>query len=195
MPDTPRHRFSLSDTMILIAALAFSLVLVRYVVSLNLLEIPPAPGRLGWFGRVQLVAISFASPVLITLSLAFFVISLRPPRPPLRCLAREPGFVAMAVVVATTLYYLVHLAMRLIANYYSTPSLVQSHYIWISSNLCILIGLNIAVGWFILALQGNWTAASSGPRQVSTVLGTTWIGIWVLDDLCRFTYMIYVNYF
>lgn len=41
MPDPPRRRFSLSDIGILIAAIALGLGLVRYAVSLKLLEIPP----------------------------------------------------------------------------------------------------------------------------------------------------------
>ena len=59
---------------------------------------------------------NLASPMLVALSSAAFVIALRRPRPALRVLAREPGFVAMAVIVMTTGNYLVHFTARQVAN-------------------------------------------------------------------------------
>ncbi len=112
----PRRRFNLSDILILVAATALSLVVVRYIVALNLLNTPDR-----YSNMVAIVAINLASPVLVALSLAAFLICIRQPRLPLRRLARDPGFVAMSVVVMTTVYYVVHLTMRLIASYYSEP--------------------------------------------------------------------------
>jgi hypothetical protein len=182
----------------LIAATALGLLHVRYVLVLNLLAISLPVGdptaRLTWF---KTMVIGFSSPVLIALSMGVFVISLRRPRPPLRCLAREPGFVAMAVIVMTTVYYLFHLAIRAISNYYSTlsPSLYSSHYLHIFGNIFIAAGFNVAVAWFVLALQGNWRPRSIWAGGLSAALGCTWVAIRVLDDFYYIFRMIYIDNF
>jgi hypothetical protein len=196
MIDGPRRRFNLSDISILIAATALGLVAVRYVLALDLLNSTSVAGsRANWHDLAFTLAMNLASPVLVALSLAAFVLGLRPPRRSTRLLARDPGFVAMSVVVATTAYYLVHLAMRVIANYYSDPPLSSTHIIWFMSNLFVTLGWNIAIAWFVLALQGNWQSRPIRDGGLAAALGCTWIVVGIAVDLRQFARMIYVNYF
>ena len=196
MLDPPRRRLSLSDASILIAATALGLVMARYVVGLNLMAISPTPGdRAARIERIWMVTIHLASPMLVTLSLAAFAISLRRPRPPLRRLAREPGFVALAVIAMTTAYYSVHFAARLCGNYYSSPPLFSTHVLWMFANLFIELGWNVALAWFVLALQGNWSPRSIWAGGIGAALGCTWIAVRALHDLHQFFRLIYYNYF
>ena len=78
---------------------------------------PAPPGDpTAHFTRILTAGMNLASPMLVALSSAAFVIALRRPRLALRVLAREPGFVAMAVIVMTTGNYLVHFTARQVAN-------------------------------------------------------------------------------
>jgi hypothetical protein len=182
--------------LILVAATALGLVLVRYIVTLNLLnDQTGSNNRTVRSDRMYLLAIHLVSPILTALSLAAFVIGLRQPRLSLRRLAREPGFVAMSVVVMTTVYFIVHLALRVIANYYSEPPLFSTHILWVLSNMFSSVGWNIAIAWSVLALQGNWRLRSIRDGKLSAILGCTWVAAWILTDGRQIFRMIRINYF
>lgn len=195
MLDPSRRRLSLSDTSILIAATAFGLVIVRYFFTVDLWALRPAPvDRFERIMRILTVAMHLASPVLVALSLAAFAIDLRPPRPPLRRLAREPGFVAMAVVSLTTSYFLVHFAARECGSYDSTPPMHWTNLSWVFANLFVGLGWNVAIAWFVLALQGHWRPRSLFTGGIGAALGCTWIAAGILHDSLQLFRIIYYNY-
>jgi hypothetical protein len=199
MLHTPRRRLSLSDAAIVIAAIALGLVPARYVVALDLPSIKLSPSdATARLTRILTAGMTLASPVLIALSLAAFVISLRQPRPPLRSLAREPGFVAMAVIVMTTGYHLLHYAVKVTVCYHSTSSsslLLPVYYVGLLTNIFLESGWNVAVAWSVLALQGNWRRRSRWNGGLGVALGCTWVAIRASYDLYQILRMIYVQIF
>ena len=86
-----RSRLSIADGMIAVAAVAVGLVLVRQTLPIN--EVSPAWAGLAMNGSV------LAADLLAPISFALLAIRLRPPRPPLRRLARQPGFAACLAAV------------------------------------------------------------------------------------------------
>src|SRR5687767_7658719 len=107
---SPRCRpISIVDGMVLVAAIAFSFLLVKDSKEYN--------GTLfarGWFdephhltdgsdipylGSITSIIRRGAVPLLLPASFAMFTIRLRTPRPVLRRLGRQPGFAATSAVV------------------------------------------------------------------------------------------------
>jgi hypothetical protein len=94
---TPKRYFTLVDVVILIAATAGGLALLR-----------PALDDLKFLGGWDWAEMAtsffygllYAPPLLIAWSVGTLALSLRQPRPPLRILARSPGFVINTAVVA-----------------------------------------------------------------------------------------------
>jgi hypothetical protein len=145
--------------------------------------------------RLAGLAIHYTAPVLLTVSLAAFAVALRPPRPPLRRLAREPGFVALAVVVLSFSYYATHFVLRLVANYRSTPSLFGTHYLWMLANGLLSTGWDIAIAWTVLALQGNWRRLPAATGVLGVAIGILYIAISTFLSLLQIFETMKINYF
>lgn len=196
MLEPVRRRFTLSDVAILIAAAALGIVQLRYVVDMNLSSLRrPNGSPMARIDQYVLMAIHYAAPVLFTLSLAALAISLLPSRPPLSRLAREPGFVALAIIALSIFYYAIHLVSRVVANYYSGPLLSSSHYLWMLANCLLSTGWDVAVAWFVLALQGNWKHRPIPTEVLGMILGFIYIIISTSYSIYAIFNMMKTNYF
>jgi hypothetical protein len=103
MSPTQRRRFTLIDATVLIAATAVALVPVRYAFSFGLVQGLPATwdvesGASFAFGLTWIV-----TPLLITWSVALWILRLRQPRPRLRRLFRQPGMAATTAILCALL--------------------------------------------------------------------------------------------
>ena len=94
--------------------------------------------------------------VLVCWTLAFFVVRLRQPRPPLRHLVRQPGMVACGV------WLLGMLLGICISTFEDHPHL--------GLVVVVLTACAIAVAWTILPLLGRWKRNLAG--------STAWAEFW-----------------
>src|SRR5262245_26651114 len=95
-PSAPR-RFTVIDAMVLIAATAVALVLMRPLLEeMRLLAVHPLGDAL----RLGLTVSVLLEPMALTLSLAVGLLRLREPRPRLRRVFRQPGMATCMAVLA-----------------------------------------------------------------------------------------------
>jgi hypothetical protein len=194
MRPSQSRRCTLLDVMALIAATAIGFYLVR-TYSLNVLnsDLTHYP----FIPRLLLTiwaAILAVLPVPALWSIALLGLRLRRPRPDLRRLVRQPGFVAAGAV---TLVAAVRMAgfLVLIARTFGRTTLGALYDVWAMSffrgpiNGATLynsayfassaIGTSMAVAavWLLLAASGRWRSEPGWLDGLGRVLGTFWIAI------------------
>ena len=193
---TPR-RFLLSDAIVLVAATAVGLFVVRpYYAVTSIDSSPPfagAPWIVGWASCVWNCLV-LAFPIVMAWTLAIVGLRLRPPRPRWRQLVRQPGFVAGLMAAAV-------LAVRLIGFATMCARLVgqpQLYVMWVGrtggggahmglppGNLYFeldhflgtmaLIGVSVAATWIFLLAAGAWRPERGWIDRTGRALGSFWI--------------------
>lgn len=175
------RRFVLLDAMILIAATAFGLSIVRSqpVVFLNRPEILGGSRVLeGLLNRTVTI-----EPLLMMCTLAWLILALRTPRPRLRRLARRPGFVACCAATV---------AFALGAPLCGVPIWTEAEYAvtfsyWVEM-LSSMIGAGVAASWALLALGRRWRTEPSWIDRGGRFLGALWIAFVPANLLVMFWY-------
>jgi hypothetical protein len=194
MPTSLSRRCTLLDVMALIAATAIGLCLVRTysleAINDNLTQYPFIP-------RILLTiwaAILAVLPVPAVWSIALFGLRLRRPRPALRRLVRQPGFVAAGAV---TLVAAVRMAgfLVLIARTFGRTTLGALYDVWAMSffrgpidvatlynsvyfaSSAIGTSMAVAAAWLLLAVSGRWRSEPGWLDGLGRILGTFWIAI------------------
>jgi hypothetical protein len=180
--------------MALIAVTAFGFYLVR-TYSLNVLDCDLT--HYPFIPRLLLTiwaAILAVLPVPVLWSIALFGLRLRRPRPDLRRLVREPGFVATGAV---TLVVAVRLAgfLVLIARTFGRTTLGALYDVWAMAffrgpidvatlynsvyfaSSAIGTSMAVAAAWLLLAVSGRWRSEPGWLDGLGRVLGTFWIAI------------------
>jgi hypothetical protein len=177
MRKTPRRKFTLSDAMILVAATALALALMRHRGPLDIESQRLYINILNQL-RDNILTISFVAAMW---SLAGLVLRLRQPRPDVRFLTRQHGMVAfMAAAVV--------LAIRLI-NFGSVLSIlvIDGAYFWpgmsaldwdpeLLRGIPSEIGCAVAAACIIQATGGRWRSEPSWIDRMGRILGIYWIG-------------------
>lgn len=209
------RRLTLIDIMILIAALAAGLALTRTfgdfltvfrgirvtrmngpeIMSQHMVE---TSDYLNWMtaelykpllkGEILYWARRLAfwpGPCLACLSLATMLISLRSPRPPLRRVCRQAGFVAGAAFLVAAGVAAVHQPQLLLTQSPVTIS-VQTFYwrdwwleLWFA--LPSAAGFAVAVAWLTLILVRGWPPSAGWPDRLGRILGACWIGMAIVS--------------
>jgi hypothetical protein len=169
------RKFTLFDAVVSVAALAVALAFSRTQLTYlwaNLCAIP-IRGSAGWAGvwsylrtrtdvTRSIVMFSF-TPLycfLFAWTLAFLVMRLRKPRPPLRNLVKQPGMVACEVLLSGMI-----LTFCLALN---------EGYQLLASVTVISTAFAIPVAWTSLALRGRWAAEPSWIDRLGRGLGICW---------------------
>jgi hypothetical protein len=163
----PRQRFTLLDAMALVAGFAVGLGLMRGL-SPNQFLLPFDPvgpmspnwGR-PWTSREWVVwAVNlvqsrsyYLMPLIVTLSVTVLMIRLRPPRPRLSRLMRQPGIVAMVAVSTMAAVWFPFLTMLTIQKYFD-PMSIQFFY----SAMATSFATAVASCWITLLVGGRWRA-------------------------------------
>jgi hypothetical protein len=177
--------FRLSDAMILMAALAVALIWDRsriidpvgWISSLRNYPIAGLVQRLLMVDAVN--ALVSIPPLLAVASVAVLALRLRRPRPPLNVLAREPGTVACAVAS----FIMVPASLVILTRHYQASGSLgvawkragidlQPEYL---GGLTFLIGLAIAVTWFVIKSRRWWVPAAGWLDRLGRLLGVGWI--------------------
>ena len=194
MPTSKSRKCTLLDVMALIAATAIGLYFVRTysleALNSNLEHYPLIP-------RILLTiwaAILAVLPLPALWSIALFGLRLRRPRPALRRLVRQPGFVAAGAV---TLVSAVRLAgfFVLMARTFGHTTLGALYDVWAMSffrgpiNVATLYNtayfassacgtsMAVAAAWLLLAVSGRWRSEPGWLDVLGRALGIFWIAI------------------
>lgn len=215
MPPTPPgpvrphdRRFSVADGLVLIGASAIGLALVRgwrYPRWCGLM-IGFFPGSMQSPGRRTLhaiqVAVSWAIPFAMSLTVACLVLRLRSPRPSLRRVARHPGTVACLAALAAMAFRMGEEVFLWVLGYltrpqsivhlpsppfirFDNPGLHRPAGEWLRNALLEMfpnlvsasVVVAIAVAWCVLRVSGRWRPAAGWIDRFGRWLGWFWIGL------------------
>jgi hypothetical protein len=181
---TTRRRFTLRDTAILVASTGVGLWLGRsYLFNESTVFGTTGLAR-GWWSWA-----AAAWMVLMPVQLGLLGLSVVPPRPRLRRLARQPGFLA-GVAVASTVATNVVQAATTFATYMTRGA--NPFATWLHNNLIAIsapyrLAPVILLAWVIVALQRGCRRSHDWVETSARLLGVAWIIAWC-------TYMI-INIF
>jgi hypothetical protein len=170
----------IADLMILVVATAGALFLVN---QLRAGDNGLPPGALG----VALWIQTWITPWLSMMTLAFFVMRLRRPRPPFRLMFRQPGAIA-AVLALSNLGYIGMLTLGRLAvrgtrgsATFSFPTplaqVLGDFFLFMS----IQAGPMIAGAWIALRLTGRLRRERGWLDGLGTIVGATWILIAIVQ--------------
>ena len=197
MPAPAPRRLTISDAMLIVAAVAVGLIAIRPF----LLELGPGATidalvvRLRAMPRTDLIRTIpalglMAAPTLASLSLALVALRLRRPRPRLHRLVRQPGFTAcFASVVACLACASAILALR--GTYFMDSiggsddiGLAQLFAAIVLSSSVVASGF-VILTWLGLAISRNWRPEPGWIDRFGRVLGVFWLvmfglGIWAV---------------
>jgi uncharacterized membrane protein YidH (DUF202 family) len=160
------RRFKLADGLILIAAVAAGLGITRFHADLHRQDM----GRFDAVSAFELALMSIYWSALLMM-MALIPMRLRRPRPPMRRLRRQPGFIACVAVVLAAAFVILDWA----------PSLFSRSPNWFAANILSFIsspwkiGPIVVTAWLVLALSGRWQSESSWIDRSGRFLGIAWI--------------------
>jgi hypothetical protein len=179
--------------MILVAASAVAFVIVRPIIS-------------GVFYReprwIRYLAVIISGLVVWTPTLLF--LRLRSPRPPLRRLARQPGFAASlagtSIIVlgalAVGLLALVRVSRRgavgiraLLDTDFPIPVTDALWWVTVVLHFGAVVGPAIIGAWLLLAISGRRRPARGWIDPLGRVLGILWIVLFVVNCYARLSYL------
>jgi hypothetical protein len=187
---TPRWRFRLSDSLILVAAFGVALALSRSLVWPGvprfLFDQPDEPSWKKYLSSYYVLGIGsrFSSMLAIGLLIVF----LRAPRPGLRKLFRQPGAVACLAVVVTMVVNGIQAGAWVLFRTVAIGGVTDSFQpVWESR-----IAPAVVAAWTALWLGGRWRAEPSALDRAGRLVGLYWVyfaaSAWIdLDMLSRVT--------
>jgi hypothetical protein len=177
---TPRS-FTLFDAIVSVAAMGLALAFARLslIYMWSNLRTIPIGGPAGWAGvwtylrtrtdvTVSIVMFTFSwlDSLLLCWTLAYVIMRLRKPRPPLRRLVRQPGMVACEV-------WLLGMFLGICLQVEAYPLLAPI--------AVVSTGFAIPTTWAILALRGRWDTEPSWIDRLGRGLGVCWSAIILLQ--------------
>jgi hypothetical protein len=160
------RRFTLADGLISIAAVAAGLGIATFHADLHRRD-------MGNFDAVSAVDLTLKSIywTALLMMIALIPMRLRRPRPPMRRVRRQPGFIACVAVGLATAFVILDWA----------PSVFGAHSDWfVAKFLSIIssartIGPIVATAWLVLGLSGRWQCESTWIDRLGRILGIAWI--------------------
>jgi hypothetical protein len=180
----PRRRFTLLDTMILVAATAAGYAVVQWssplIVGEPILDVLREMSSLGEIGTTVALLSLIAMPVIASWSLALIPLRLIGPRPRWRRLARQPGLVA-ALAVATTVGFLA--MVWTVAAFVVGLGILSGFVELVIPMLPISLGLAVLVSWLTLIAGRRWRPEPSWVDRLGRALGISWILLAIASPL------------
>jgi hypothetical protein len=175
--DSPRRSLTFADLLILIAGLAVAFSLIRAYAYVDHVLFPTLS-----FGSRQAIVAS-SSLALVGLSLGTLALRLVPPRPPLRRLVRQPGFLATLAVASNAVSQTVSRLCGLLTG----PAMsTRQWYTWAHNWLFSLwvpffVGPAIFLACVIGVLGGFALRRADWVEHLGRVLAFVWLLYWVLN--------------
>jgi hypothetical protein len=176
-PDQPRRRFNLGDVMVLVAASAIALVLLKTAVGLRLFT--PAPKSLPFRNLIEYLSVAGGC-ILVPLTLALIASSLRDRRASRRDVIQGVGFVSCVTLVLAAILPVVYFMVRVAkAQEWLTDDGINPDLAVGFNNMFGVLKLEagpmIAGAWLALALTGRWRVGPSWPDRVGCLVGACYI--------------------
>jgi hypothetical protein len=183
MTSMPRRRFTIADAMILMAATAAGLALIRSK-GMDFSQ-PPTNGALRIVNLV-FTANRATFPFLMTWTPALLILGLMSPRPVWRRLFRQPGMAACSaatLVMAIELIPFVLYAMTL-----GVETAISKGFLVRMNQLVVTYAQNVPFSiegaWATLVLSGLWRCERTWIDRVGTILGIVWIAGQIVEQGC-----------
>jgi len=151
------------DAMIVMAAIAVGLALARVAFS-GCYPRRPIPAGFQRFYAIE-CGHAAAFPCVASLTIAFPLLRVRRPRPPLARVMRQPGIIACCTSV-------VQLGAGGVAVASSVGGTSLSNFTFVLSPI---IGLSVAGAWAVLWLNGWWRPEPGWVDAMGRALGACWI--------------------
>ena len=111
-------------------------------------------------GSIVMLSFTSLECLLVSWTLAFFIMRLRKPRPPLSRLVRQPGMVACEA-------WLLGMFLGICISMFEA-------YPLLGPVVVVLTACAIPVAWTVLALRGRWEAEPNWIDRLGRVLGVCW---------------------
>jgi hypothetical protein len=168
MPVAQSRRFTLADSMVLIAATAVGLSVTKPYAEF----LWDRSGAImsHWAARAVATINGLVPPTLAALTLAVLVLRLRRPRPRLRRVFRQPGAVASAAVATSAVLGALMVAYSAAVSGWSDPNLPIGITAAMAASL-------VTGSWMALAIGGRWHPERSWPDRAGRTLGWWWVGL------------------
>jgi hypothetical protein len=171
MPNSSRRRITLSDVLVLIAATAAALALLR--ISMSGIRARPMSRSSGTLIASYIsTGQSYAGCFLPPLTLAILALNFRKPRVSIRRLARGPGFIACAAATTGVVLYSLVCALQIAVGKLSLDPASVSRITMSFASYALLM---VAGAWLSLALGTGWRSETSWVGWAGRVLGIVWI--------------------
>ncbi len=177
------RKFNLIDAMALVAATAIGLMMVRSLglpFDWKVLFLGLPEGQSGFNAlRSGFTLVLALSPILALWTIALLFLRLRNPRPTVRTLTRQPGFVCTFAVALTIAVGVANLAIATVITWARHGWSITAPYSgWLWAFACSLpafCGHALAMAWVFQALSGNLCSEPSWIDRAGRALGITWI--------------------
>jgi hypothetical protein len=177
----PRRRFNMADGLIITAATATTLALLRDAPDWS--HHVFIGGNFAGYGHPPLALRVAARAIyaLIPWTVAIFLVGLRQPRPPLRRLVLQPGMAACGAVVLWVGFK----TLLLLAMMIGVPQKRRLVTAFLGDGVALVSWAAPAVAgaWLVLALSGRWRPTQGWIDRCGRALGVSWLALEVLDDL------------
>jgi hypothetical protein len=170
-------RFTIFDAMVLMCATSIGFWLARLRLLIDA-DMPLGPGQeawMPWCGASYLV--------LLAITMGFAGISLLPPRPPLRRLARQPGFLTGLAVAANLVLWTALNAVDWLFPRGQIP--MSPGYYLIRFRVYLLsiggpwnVGFAVALAWTIGGIQGLRWSRADWVERAGRWMGVAWLLYW-----------------
>jgi hypothetical protein len=173
------RRFTLVDAIVLIAATAIGLAPIRYFVADGFGEAISAPASWEFVAVIALDAYWILTPLLLTWTLALWLLRLRQPRPRFRRLVRQPGMAATTAILLTVLILPVKVvgmfAVAWLAGSYpfvaaNNELRMDIFFVYARHYLTALCD-GVLAAWLVLWLARVWRSESSWIDRAGRALG------------------------
>jgi hypothetical protein len=177
------RRFALLDTMVLVGALAFCLVIPRAF------RASVVPAQRYWIYDIRQYWLIIGSSWLLTVSLALAILTVCVPRPAGHRRFRQPGFMAVILVAMTLTFNEVQTLGHGITLYLTVGKAFDDWAFWWVFgpiyDLAYRAGLAVLSGWLTLALTGRWRSAVGWVDHSGRFLGWAWVALglvaWIIE--------------
>ena len=169
--DPTHRRFGLLDLMILVAATAAGLTVIRWSIPAAYEEMAPNPllGEVEFGQRIVLGCwmVLGAWPLIASWSLGLLMLRLRAPRPSRRILDRRPGFVAPVAATLGSLFGALFYPMFASSRQPDAWAIVTAYP----------VGYAVAGAWLSMILGGRWHPSKDAYDRAGRALGVYWIAM------------------
>ena len=181
MLDPPRRRFTLADAMLLVAATAPGLIMLRTAAGLGLFTTDPKsrPGR----EFIEHLAIAGGC-ILVPMALVVLALSLLARRTETRDVAQGPGFTACVVLVVASVLPIAYFVVRVAkADALNRNIEISLNFNNSFGRLELYGGPMIAGAWLALALSGGWRPGKTWLDRLGCLVGACYILMFLYTQL------------